>query len=174
MAELTPLLATRWSPRAFDPGADLTDDELTSMLEAARWAPSARNSQPWRFVVGRRDDERHKQILANLTGANQRWAGRASALLVGTYLPGSHSAYDLGQAVAHLSVQATSLGLHVHQMAGFDGDGLRASLALPAEVQPHVVVAVGRLADPATLPDDLRERETAPRQRHPLAELILP
>lgn len=180
MAQLFPLLAMRWSPRAFDPAATLTETDLASLLEAARWAPSAANSQPWRFVVGHRDDETHKRIFVNLAAGNQRWAGRASALVVGAYTPEasdrgalSHAAYDLGQAVAHLSVQAAALGLYVHQMAGFDADGLHADLDLPPDVVPHVVVAVGRLGDPEALPEDLRLRETGLRRRRPVGELIL-
>jgi len=180
MVQLSPLLATRWSPRAFDPVADLTDAEVASLLEAARWAPSADNTQPCRFLVGRRDDEAYKRILTNLSPANQRWAGRASALLLGAHAttdptggPLTHAAYDLGQAVAHLTVQAAALRLYVHQMAGFDASGLRADLELPPEVRPQVVVAVGRLGDPLSLPDDLRLREIRLRQRRPLAELLL-
>lgn len=150
------------------------------MLEAARWAPSCGNSQPWRFLVGRRDDETYKRILACLHPGNQRWAGRAAMLLLGAYaevdsagaaLP--HAAYDLGQAMAHLTVQATALRLHVHQMSGFDAAALQADLTLPDRVRPQVVAAVGQLGDPRTLPDDLQTRETRLRQRRPVAELLL-
>jgi nitroreductase len=175
MVELSPLLAARWSPRAFDPVAGVTDAELASLLEAARWAPSVGNSQPWRFVPGQRDSETYKRILVNLGVADQRWAGRAGALLVGAHLDAalSHAAYDLGQAIAHLTVQAATLGLHVHQLARFDRAGLVADLELPDGVRPHVVVAIGRLGDPLSLPEDLRARETGLRRRRPLAELIL-
>jgi nitroreductase len=178
MVELSPLLADRWSPLAFDPVVELPGAEVTSLLEAARWAPSADNNQPWRFVLGRRDDETYKRIFTNLSGANQRWAGRASVLLVGAHTTAAagtptSAAYDLGQAVAHLTVQATALRLYVHQMAGFDSAGLRTDLELPAEVHPHIVVAIGRLGDPRSLPEDLRRWETALRSRRPLAELLL-
>jgi nitroreductase len=179
MAELYPLLANRWSPRAFDPFAVLTEAEVASLLEAARWAPSAGNTQPWRFVVGHRGDEAYKRIFTNLSTGNQRWAGRASLLLLGAHTVTTpigaltHAAYDLGQAMAHLSVQATAMRLYVHQMAGFDTAGLRADLDLPDEVNPYIVVAVGRLGDPLSLPDDLRSREIDLRRRRPLAELLL-
>lgn len=176
VSELHPLLAARWSPRAFDPTAEVTPHELASLLEAARWAPSCANSQPWRFVLGRRGDETFKRVFTNLGADNQRWAGRAAALLVGGYHtggPAGHAAYDLGQAIAHLSIQAAALGLHVHQMAGFDGVGLHADLELPDEVVAKVVVAVGRLGDPATLPVDLQVHEVGLRQRRPLAELLI-
>lgn len=176
MSELHPLLATRWSPRAYDPVAELSDEDIASLLEAARWAPSVDNSQPWRFVIGRRDDESHKRIFANLSPASQRWAGNASALLIAGHLgawPLPHAAYDLGQAVAHLTIQATALRLHVRQIADFDAAGLRADLELPEDLLPRVVVAVGRLGDPASLPADLRAQETALRRRRPRAELVI-
>lgn len=180
MPELHPVLAARWSPRAFDPDAELTADELTSLLEAARWAPSASNSQPWRFVVGLRHDDTHKRIFANLAPGNQRWAGTASALLVAAHVstsaggaPLRHAAYDVGQAVAHLSVQATATGLHVHQMAGFDAAGLRADLTVENGIEIATVVALGRLGDPGSLSPDLRERELGLRTRRPISELLL-
>ena len=180
MPELHPLLAARWSPRAFDPVAELTPAELSSLLEAARWAPSSRNSQPWRFVVGTRDDETHKRIFANLSASNQRWAGDASVLIVGAHatagpdgVPLRHAAYDLGQAVAHLSLQAAAFELHVHQMGGFDPGSLRTDLELPDELEIAVVIAVGRLGNPDSLPADLRAREIRLRTRHPVADLLL-
>ncbi|MFI6230089.1 nitroreductase family protein [Micromonospora echinospora] len=183
MAELSPLLAARWSPHAFDPSVELTDGEAASLLEAARWAPSAGNRQPWRFLLGRRADEAYKRLFVHLAVENQRWAGQASALLLGAYLrpaapavaapDQAQAVYDLGQAVAHLTVQAGTIGLHVHQMTGFDRAGLAIDLALPDDVIPHVVVAVGRLGDPLSLPEDLRRRETELRHRHPVTDLLL-
>jgi nitroreductase len=175
-SELHPLLASRWSPRAFDPLADVTPAEVASLLDAARWAPSYDNSQPWRFVVGRRDDETYKRIFTNLGEENQRWAGRAALLLVGAYDtdgPAGYGAYDLGQAIAHLSMQAGALGLYVHQMGDFDAVTLHADLELPDSVVARVAVAVGQLGDPATLPEDLRVLEVSLRQRRPIAELLL-
>nr|MDT0660046.1 nitroreductase family protein [Micromonospora sp. DSM 115978] len=180
MAQLSPLLASRWSPRAFDPAAVVTDDELASLLEAARWAPSSGNSQPWRFLVGRRDDEAYKRIFTNLPGDVQRWAGRAALLLVGAHTtadpagqPLHHAGYDLGQAIAHLTVQATALRLHVRQITEFDAAGVRDDLDLPSWARPVVVVAVGLVGDPLTLPEDLRRQELALRQRRPLTDLLL-
>lgn len=150
------------------------------MLEAARWAPSSGNTQPWRFVIAERDTALHKRIFAHVAPHNQRWAGRASVLLVGAHLTVSprgenlpYALYDLGQAIAHLSVQATALGLAVHQVAGFDKAGLHLALGLPADVAARVVVAIGRPGEEGDLPDDLRERERAPRNRHPLTALVL-
>jgi len=176
MSELHPLLATRWSPLAFDPVAVMSDDDVSSLIEAARWAPSFANSQPWRFAVGRRDEEIYKRILENLSPDCQHWAGNASALLVAAHLDRAtlpHAAYDLGQAVAHLTVQATALRLHVHQIADFDASGLRSDLEMADDLRPAVVVAVGRLGDPAMLPPALRVWETALRTRVPTTELLV-
>lgn len=177
-APLHPLLAGRWSPRGFDAGYDLTDAELTTLLEAARWAPSAANSQPWRFLVGRRGDATFDAIVELLAPGNQPWAPRASVLIVAvadtTPSPmAPWAVYDTGQAVAHLSVQATELGLAVHQMGGFDADGVAARFGLAPELQPISVVAVGRLDPAADLPEPYRGRERAPRERRPLSDLLL-
>ncbi|TDC24922.1 nitroreductase [Micromonospora sp. 15K316] len=184
MPDLTPLLAFRWSPRAFDPSTALNPDEAASLLEAARWAPSAGNRQPWRFAVGHRDDETWKRILVNLPPEDQRWARRAAVLLLAAHVTdaagagparqaGAQAAYDLGQAVAHLTVQATALGLHVRQLHDLDRAGLAADLDLPADVRPAVALAVGQLGDPLSLPADLLTAETALRRRHPLDALLL-
>src|SRR5690349_10969910 len=123
---LLPVLAERWSPRAFDTEAVIDDDKLTAALEAARWSPSANNSQPWRFIVARRGSAAFDTIVANLMGFNQMWAGAAGALVVALAevvdADGNErrwATYDVGQAVAHLSVQAHHDGLHTHQMGGF-------------------------------------------------------
>lgn len=177
-ASLHPLLAGRWSPRGFDAGYDVTDDDLVTMLEAARWAPSAANSQPWRFLVGRRGDSTFAAIVDLLAPGNQIWAPRASLLLVAIADTGSGSTapwavYDTGQAVAHLSVQAEELGLAVHQMGGFDASGVATRFGLAPELKPVSVVAIGRLDPDADLPEPFHERERAPRERRPLSELLI-
>ena len=178
MPELHPLLADRWSPRGFDGMHEVGHAELASLMEAARWAPSAGNGQPWRFAIGRRDDETHKRIFESLDGDDQRWAWRASALIAAGYLDADESAalgaaYDLGQAVAHLGVQAVALDLRTHQMLRFDAVRLRRELELPRDVTVHAVVAVGRIGDPMVLPSDLREREFRLRARRPIEDLLL-
>ncbi|MDG4768528.1 nitroreductase family protein [Solwaraspora sp. WMMD406] len=180
MAELHHLLADRWSPRSFVGTHTMSEDEVDSLLDAARWAPSAADSQPCRFVVGHRDDETHKRIFANLAPADQRWAGRAAVLIVAARLRFGrtdaalpYADYDLGQAVAHLTVQAMALGLHVRQVVDIDAAGLRADLDLPDDMTPRTVTAVGMVGDPAQLPADLRDREVRLRRRRPLAELLL-
>jgi nitroreductase len=179
-APILDVLAERWSPRAFDESAIVDESALAAALEAARWAPSAYNVQPWRFVVARRGSAVHAQIHDALIGFNQTWAGNAAVFIVaiaettkedGT--PISHALYDLGQAVAHLSVQAHHDGLHVHQMSGFDADALRAAFDLEERFAPTTVLALGQIGDAATLPAALQEREVAPRARRPLAETVL-
>ncbi len=179
--ELHPLLQDRWSPRAFDDSHALSSSELGSLLEAARWSPSAGNSQPWSFIVGLRGDATHAAIVASLSRGNSSWAPRASALIVTAAqlasgpdheLPfDAYTLYDLGQAVAHLSVQAHALGLHAHQMAGFDHAAVTEAFAVPEHWKVTTLVAVGRATDAASLGDEgLIAREEAPRSRRPVQE----
>jgi nitroreductase len=179
-ALLHPLLAARWSPRAFDPAHELAPEQFTCLLEAARWAPSASNTQPWRFAVTLRGSAEHAAVLEALASGNRTWAHAASALVVAaaeTVAPDGAARpwalYDTGQAVAHLSVQAEHQGLAVHQMGGFDRDRVRSVLEVPEFVEPLVVLAVGRWDDTVELPEPLAGREVAPRTRLPLDELLL-
>ena len=179
-APIIPALAERWSPRAFDPSAVVPETALTAALEAARWSPSASNTQPWRFVVARRGTTEFDTIAAALMGFNQAWAGSASVLIVAFAevkdAEGNDrrwATYDLGQAVAHLSVQAHHDGLHVHQMGGFDGDALRTAFGIEDRFVPTSVSAIGVLGDPNALPDPLRERELAPRTRAALDDIVV-
>ena len=180
-AALHPLLAERWSPRALDPAHELSPEQLTCLLEAARWAPSASNTQPWRFAVTLRGTAEHAAVLDALAPGNQAWAHAASALVVAaaeTVAPDGDprpwALYDTGQAVAHLSVQAEHEGLAVHQLGGFDRDRVRAVLAASDSVEPLVVLAVGRRDGTVQLPEPLAGREAAPRTRLPLDELLVP
>ncbi|GII77974.1 hypothetical protein Sru01_29560 [Sphaerisporangium rufum] len=175
-----PLLAGRWSPRGFDPAHELDDHALLALLEAARWAPSAVNSQPWRFAVARRGEPAFAELLAALAPGNRSWAHTAGALVLvaarttdaqGRSLPWAH--YDAGQAVAALTLQAGHDGLSVHQMGGFDAAATRRVLGLPDTLAPLVILAVGRHDPRADLPAPLAERERAPRTRLPLADLLL-
>lgn len=177
---LHPLLAGRWSPRGFDRAHVLSCGQLTALLEAARWAPSAYNSQPWRFIVASRGEVAFTRIFDVLVPANQLWAGEASALILvaaDTVAvngdPNPFALYDTGQAVAHLSAQAEHEGLSVHQMAGFDVAAATERFALPAGLRPVVVVAVGRHDAEAPLTEALAARERAPRVRRPISELLL-
>lgn len=174
------VLANRWSPRAYDHATPIDEQKLAAALEAARWSPSAYNAQPWRFIVARRGTELHAQVLASLVGFNQSWADKAAVLVVaiaetaaadGT--PISHALYDLGQAVAHFSVQAHHDGLLVHQMSGFDPEAIRASVSLDDRFTAATVLALGDFGDVSALPEALQEREVAPRERRPLAETVI-
>ncbi len=180
-APLHPLLAQRWSPRGFDPAHELTGEQLTALLEAARWAPSAGNSQPWRFAVALRGTTAFDAVLTSLSPGNQAWAHAASGFLVvaaettgpdGGARP--WAAYDTGQAVAHLSVQAEHEGLAVHQLGGFDRDRLTTQLNLASHLTPLVVVAIGQRDEAPQLPEPFAARETAARERRPLADLLIP
>ena len=174
------VLAERWSPRSYDPDAPLDEQKLTAALEAARWSPSAANTQPWRFIVARRGSAAFDAIAANLKGFNSVWATSAAALIVGIAevrdAEGTSmrwAEYDLGQSLAHLSIQAHHDGLHVHQMGGFEADGLRHAFDIEDRFEPVSVAAIGVLGIPEALPEPLREREVAPRQRLPLSDLLL-
>jgi nitroreductase len=176
-----PLLAERWSPRGFDSAHELGDQELTALLEAARWAPSAQNSQPWRFLVSRRGEEAHGRLFAALAPGNRGWAGAASALILVVARtagddgsPQPWALYDTGQAVAALVTQAEAEGLAVHQMGGFDIAAVRAEFGLGDNLTPVVVLALGRRGTIADLPQHLADRETAPRTRRPVSDLLLP
>ena len=179
VGRLHPLLSDRLSPRSFDPSHEVDDATLLTLLEAARWAPSSMNRQPWRFVVARRGTTPHTEVMAALNEGNRVWAGDASLLVVaiaernrdGVAL--TTADYDLGLSVAQLGVQAHALDLHAHQMGGFDAAVLRRTLELDESLDPVVVVALGRRDVAHRLPEHLRERETAARTRRPLADLVL-
>ncbi len=179
-APVLDVLAARWSPRAYDGSAHLDDGKLASALEAARWSPSAYNNQPWRFIVARRGSETHAAIAETLIDFNAVWAPSAGALVVaiaelesdaGRTFATAH--YDLGQAVAHFSVQAHHDGLFVHQMTGFDAPAVHARFDLPDRFEVVTLLAVGELGDPDQLPESARERERAPRERRPIAETVI-
>lgn len=175
-----PVLAERFSPRAYDTSQPIDETKLTAALEAARWSPSAANTQPWRFIVARRGSAEFDMIVANLMGFNQFWATNAGALVVGLTRrvdgqgqPMRWAQYDLGQALAHLSVQAHYDGLHVHQMGGVLVDELREAFDVSDDYEILSVTALGVLGDVDDLPENTRARERAPRVRLPLDELLL-
>lgn len=174
-----PLLAARHSTRAFDAEAELGDAQATALLEAARWAPSAGNTQPWRFLLAKRDTGEFKRVLDCLNPGNRDWASHASALLVAVRTdadakgPLSHAMYDLGQAMAHLTFQAAAEGLTVRQMGGFDAVALAAEFALAEPLVPTTVVAIGAPGDPAALPESVSGPDRAPRARLAIEDLLL-
>jgi nitroreductase len=174
------LLARRWSPRSF---ADrpVEREKLQSLFEAARWAPSSYNEQPWRFIVATKGDEvQWNRLFACLVEGNRVWAVRAPVLALSvasrsfgkTGEPNRHALHDTGMAVQNLAIQATALGLMVHQMAGFNAEQARKDLNIPPQYEPVAMMAIGYAGDPNLLPDELREREFAPRRRHPISSLV--
>ncbi|MGB8494119.1 MAG: nitroreductase family protein [Candidatus Acidiferrum sp.] len=175
------LIRERWSPRAFSEEA-VSPEILRSLFEAARWAPSCNNEQPWAFLVGTRGEgDTFKKILGTLMEANQTWARHAPVLAIAVselaFAKNGHSNrnafYDTGTAVSQLTTEATSRGLVVHQMAGFDPQKATEIFAIPNGWEPIATFAVGYAGDPQTLPDVLRERELAPRARKPLHEFVM-
>ncbi len=175
------LIRERWSPRAFLNKA-VPPEILQSLFEAARWAPSCSNEQPWAFIVGTRGDgDTFHRILGTLVEANQVWAKHAPVLVIAVSelafaksgKSNHHAFYDTGAAVSQLTTEATSRGLFVHQMAGFDPHKAVESFAIPNGWEPISVFALGYPGDPQTLPDSLRERKLAPAKRKPLHEFVM-
>jgi nitroreductase len=173
-------LSHRRSPRAFSKRT-IEPPKIVSLFEAARWSPSSANEQPWNFIAATKDDTRiYTAIAESLMEGNRRWALQAPLLVVGiaqsTYFqsgkPYRHAWYDLGQSIAHLTFQASSVGLSVHQMGGFDPNQLRTRLSIPEGYDIVVVLAIGYVEGPEILPDDLRGREVAPRMRKPLESFV--
>jgi nitroreductase len=149
-----------------------------SLFEAARWAASAYNSQPWRFVFAHRGDPDFDTLVACLIEFNAAWAQHAAVLLIASAKtdhadgkPNGHAAHDLGQAMAMLSIEATARDIHIHQMAGFSPDKARELLGVPDGFVPTTAAALGYLGEPAMLDDKLRQREEAPRERLPVSEI---
>ncbi len=179
-ANLHPVLKNRWSPRAYSSEA-IDDSLIMRMLQAARWAPSASNEQPWSFILGKKSDETYQKIFDTLVEFNQLWAVEAPVLILAcgrmmsTKNPENANPtyqYDLGQAVAHLTFQASSDGLIVHQMAGFDATKATEIFNLPADIKAVTVIAVGTFGDPEKLHPNLKKLEFNPRERRPIAESV--
>jgi nitroreductase len=174
------IIASRRSPRSFNAEATISDTDLRGILEAARWAASAFNGQPWRFFVGKRGDEVFNQILTSLGEFNRSWARNASSLILvagkTTRADGSIHAdyqYDCGLAVSQLVIETHHRGLIAHQMTGFDKAVAQSELAIAPELIPVVVIAIGTQDVPEKLSGPLLERELAKRERLPLSELVI-
>jgi len=178
-APLHDLIRNRWSPRGFD-GQALSVDDVTTLLEAARWAPSCYNEQPWRYLVATSDDTEGFARLKGLLMDGNSWAHQAGALFLGcakkTFShdgsPNPYGWYDLGQATLQLTLQAQALGLGVHQMAGFDKGAATEACAIPDDYEPVVMVAVGRNGGADHLNDALKAREGGPRERKDAVDLF--
>jgi nitroreductase len=174
------LLSRRWSPRAFAT-RPVEAEQIQRLLEAARWASSCFNEQPWVFIVATADQPaEHAKLLGCLVEGNQVWAKQAPLLMITLAKqhfdhndkPNRHALHDIGLAVGNLVVQATAMDLVVHQMAGILPDIIRTSYAVPAGYEPVTGLAIGYSGDPSTLPDEIRERELAPRSRKTLKEFV--
>jgi nitroreductase len=175
------LITERWSPRAFG-DKPVAPDVLASLFEAARWAPSSSNEQPWAYIFATKDDaEDFAKLVSVLVPANVTWAQHAPVLALAVAkmafeksgAPNRNAQYDVGAASAWLTAEATTRGLFVHQMAGFDPDKACQVFAIPAGWEPIAAIAIGYPGDPDSLPQPLRDREVAPRTRKPLSTFVM-
>jgi nitroreductase len=175
-----PVFHERWSARAFA-DRDVSPTDLAKVFEAARWAASSSNVQPWRFIVGTRNSATHHKIYESLVEFNKEWAGKAPVLILGTASvvspnsgkPNAYALFDLGAATAHLTLQAASQGLVTHQMGGFSHDTARRLLEIPENYALGSVIALGYQDEPAALENPkLLDREIAPRDRKQLNEIV--
>ncbi|MGO9317843.1 MAG: nitroreductase family protein [Terracidiphilus sp.] len=175
-----PVVLARWSPRSYA-ARDVSPADLKIIFEAARWAASSNNEQPWRFLVGLRNSSTHQKIFSALVGFNQSWAGAAPVLILGVAngkfslnnSPNAYALYDLGAAAAILCLQAAALGLATHSMAGYNHDTARQALAIPEDYLLGAVIALGYQGEPSALNHEkLIAQETSPRSRKPLSEFV--
>lgn len=174
---ISPLFLNRWSPRAYS-NKPVAEQDVYSILEAAHWAPSSYNDQPWRFIVAQTNEQLNvfHQFLSEF---NRSWAEKAPVLVLVASKKlrdngdpnGAHS-FDAGTAWGYLALQATLLGLATHAIGGFDRDKARALLNVPDDIELHAVIAIGYQGDAADLPESLQQREI-PNQRKPLSEVII-
>jgi nitroreductase len=175
-----PIFHHRWSARAFA-DRQVAKEDLGRVFEAARWAASSSNEQPWRYLVGTRGTETHRKVFESLAPGNQVWAGRAPVLMIGVAktrfshndAPNLYAIYDLGAASSYMTLQASALGLSTHQMAGFDREKARKLLKIPEGYEFGSAIALGYQDEPETLAnEELIKREKAPRARKALNEFV--
>lgn len=173
-------IAKRWSPYAFS-DRGVSKEDLQSIFEAARWAPSSYNEQPWSYIVATSDNKAEFEKLHScLVEGNQPWTKVVPVLAIGLTSkkfkkngkPNAAAEHDLGIAAATLTFEATARGLHVHQMIGILPDKVRELYHVPEDVEPLTAIAIGYAADPTQLPEKFQERDTSPRTRKPLAEFV--
>ncbi|MBN1132618.1 MAG: nitroreductase family protein [Bacteroidales bacterium] len=175
--DLHSLITERWSPVAFD-DREVEHEKLQSLFQAAMWAPSSRNSQPWRFIYATKSDPNYHEVFHLLNEGNRIWAYTAPVLAVSvaetisTY-KGRHNYYafyDTGMAVGNLLLQATFLGLFVHQMGGYDMVSARKAFQIPERFEPIAMMAIGYKGSPGRLDKEISDRENQPRSRNKLEE----
>jgi nitroreductase len=172
-------LRRRWSPRAYAPKV-VERERLLQLFEAARWAPSSNNEQPWRYVIATADDPELLDAARSVLSPGNAWATRVPILVCviarttwsKDNTPNRHGVYDTGQATGHLLVEATALGIFCHQMAGFDVEKARAVFQVPDGHEPVAMMAIGYSGDPSTLEERRRQQEFAPRTRRPISEFV--
>jgi len=177
------LLRRRWSPYSFDASRGVSDDDLRSLFEAARWTMSSYNEQPWRYAVGvrERDPEGWQRILESLVPANQAWAQHAPVLALGVAerrfekngKENKAAQHDLGAASAQLTIEATARGIAVHQMTGIDPDRARAAFDIPDSMEALTALAIGYPGEPEGIDPEYAARDRRPRVRKTLDELLL-
>jgi len=180
MEKLHQLITDRWSPVAFD-SKEVNFDQIHQLFEAAKWAPSARNSQPWRFIFATKKMSEYQTLLGLMDEGNQLWAKSAPlfvmplAQMISTYKnrPNRLASYEVGMAVGNLLVQATAMGLMVHQMGGYDLERAKAELIIPTRYEPMSIMAIGYKGDPSQLPQDLAAREKKERTRDENSKFLI-
>ncbi len=174
------IIKNRYSTRAFSDKV-IDENKIISLFEAARWSPSSRNEQPWRFIAGTKEDQNtFNKIAGTLNPANKIWAVNAPLLILtvvkltvnSTDQINKHALHDLGLAIANLTFQASALDLYVHQMGGFNQEQAREIFEIPGDYEPVTILAVGYKGNPDLLPENLKARELAERKRKNLSELV--
>ena len=174
------LFVRRWSTRAFDPNRPVTREQLATLLEAGRWAPSCNGDEPWRYLIWdrARDPEGFQKAFDCLSENNRKWVKNVPLLMLScagsdfaaTGKPNRWTQHDTGAASVCLALQAADMGLMVHQMGGFDAEKARAAFGIPAEYTPMAMIAIGYQTDPEILDEETKKKELAPRARKPVAE----
>ncbi|MBE9504264.1 MAG: nitroreductase family protein [Proteobacteria bacterium] len=177
---LHPLIAQRWSPRAFSEKA-IEKESIMRLLEAARWAPSCFNEQPWHFIIATKDNAgEFEKLLSCLMEGNITWAKKAPMLIISvakTHFDHNgkenrHAFHDIGLAVENMTLQGMDLGIYVHQMAGFYADKAKSTFNIPEGYEPVTAIAIGYPGDPQTLTEELRTKELERRTRKPLEGFV--
>jgi len=174
------LFVRRWSTRAFDPKRPVSREQLTSLIEAARWAPSCNGDEPWRYLIWDkgRDPEGWQKAYDCLSENNKKWVKNVPVLMLScagsnfaaTGKPNRWTQHDTGAASTSMALQAAAMGLMVHQMGGYDAEKARAAFDIPADYTPMAMIAIGYQADPEVLDEETKKKELLPRTRKPLAE----
>jgi nitroreductase len=173
------LIQKRWSPRAFEDRA-VEQEKLETMFEAASWAPSSSNEQPWRYIYAHRSEtEAFQRLVDCLVPSNQVWASKAAVLMVSLgktinskEKPNRFHLHDTGAANVVMALEAAALGLEIHQMGGYDIQKTMELLEIPEGYETASFIAVGYVGNPESLPEDYKQRETAPRKRNPVSSFV--